>query len=633
MAIQDEDEVEGTPLFLVRPSENVYSYFMFVFPTESKKKRYSVIHYGVNWNRVMAYILVVMNFVFQGVLLYMIFESVVVENVKWQNGILKMGKDPVLGLISEAPGKCNDGSALCFMDKGNYSCAPPSVQLTGRWSELDVNGDGVWTLQEVESQREQLRCKYGVNPVDVFHVIINMLKEREDLIWLHPDIKSGKAVHLPYFTYAMGDLVMCNYRSKDMCGNLLKAGFFDAPLKHGTAPRVGNTAETALKYCQELLEDGGKCERLLPSTYNVWKIQSQIECGSPSFSKFVYHNPKHPDVRKSLLSVDYSTREEYQLAQDPMFMLFKAIVIFTWMLAMLVEYREITKIVTLCLRYPSADQFPNDEAVLVEQDPSDPEDIRYRIQGLTTFHRRIMKILCLIRAIITTVLMIVGVSYLIKCNDYADIIMNGVALLFIAEISSVLYNQVLREEIRDQTEDIKPMKVPMYGIDWLNRQPALVDVISVAVLTGVVCYIMMWQLDSIVVPVHDALRCTCTNTGPHCVEAQKFNAAFWNKYWKYAVPGVYSEVAKLKGKMSLTSVSLSAASAFNGARSAPRGMEMRMEELEKSNKKLEMRLQKLVEAEEFQSNIKEHGSAHHTSMSLPGSTALDSSATLAHQQV
>ena len=32
-----------------------------------------------------------------------------------------------------------------------------------------------------------------------------------------------------YFTYAMADLVMCGYRSKEMCANLVQRGFFDAP--------------------------------------------------------------------------------------------------------------------------------------------------------------------------------------------------------------------------------------------------------------------------------------------------------------------------------------------------------------------------------------------------------------------
>jgi len=593
MAPRDEDDTGGEPLFLIRPSENVYSYFMFIYPTESKKKRMSVIEYGINWNKVIAYVLVFMNFLFQGVLLYLIFESVVVENVNWQNGILKMGKDPVIGLVAQPPGKCNDNGALCFLDNGNYSCAPPSVQLTGRWSELDTDGDNKWTLKEVEAQQETLRCKYGVNPVDVFHVIVNMLKEREDLIWLHPDIKGGTAIHLPYFTYAMGDLVMCNYRSKDMCGNLLKSGFFDAALKHGNAPRVGNTAETALKYCFDLLAEGGKCERLLPSTYSVWKIESEIECGSPSYSKFVFRHPTS-GLRKSLLAVDYSAREEYELAQNKLFMLFKGILIFTWLLAMLVEYREVIKIVTLCMRYPEAEPMGED-AVIVEQDPSDPEDVRYRIMGITSTHRRAMMVLSFCRSIVTTVLMFVGVSYLIKTNDYADLIMNGVALLFISEISSVLYSQVLREEIKDQTEDIKPMRVRMYGITWLNKQPALVDIMSCCVLALVVYLIMDWQLGTIVIPVHDALECTCTTTGKHCIEAQKFNLAFWNKYWMSAVPGVYNEVAKLKAKAGASSAAsyLSMATAPQIADGAQLSMAMRMEKLEKQNERLEAAIEEM----------------------------------------
>ena len=35
---QDEDSTEGKPIFIVRASDNVYSYFMFIGPTEEKRK-------------------------------------------------------------------------------------------------------------------------------------------------------------------------------------------------------------------------------------------------------------------------------------------------------------------------------------------------------------------------------------------------------------------------------------------------------------------------------------------------------------------------------------------------------------------------------------------------------------------
>ena len=88
------------------------------------------------------------------------------------------------------------------------------MQLTGRWEELDWNNDGIWTVEEVMEKRAELKCKYVVDSVEVFNVFITFLKAREKILWLHPDVKAGKAIHLPYFTYAAGDIIMCGYRNQ-----------------------------------------------------------------------------------------------------------------------------------------------------------------------------------------------------------------------------------------------------------------------------------------------------------------------------------------------------------------------------------------------------------------------------------
>merc|ERR1719146_186337 len=98
-APQDEDVVDDTdpPCYLVRPSDNVYSFFMFIGPTESKKKRTD----KCTWDIVMAYILVVLNFFMQTILVWLVFESVVLANLDWQNGILKIGSGAMGGLFDE----------------------------------------------------------------------------------------------------------------------------------------------------------------------------------------------------------------------------------------------------------------------------------------------------------------------------------------------------------------------------------------------------------------------------------------------------------------------------------------------------------------------------------------------------
>lgn len=594
---RDEDEFHAheRPTFFVRPSDNVYSYFFFISPTESKKAH----GHAWSWDIIMAYLLVALNFFMQAVLVYLVFHAVVLENVNWQNGILKLQNTGLLSTEQTTP--CNDGAALCFVDNGIYTCAPPSIQLTGRWEELDTNRDGIWTLQEVTAAKEELQCKYAVNPVEVFQVLVDILKTRSNLIWLHPDVVAGTAIHLPYFEYAMGDLIMCGYRSEDMCSNLMQRGFFDAPLKFGTAPRVGTTINSAQKYCRNLLQPGGICENLLPSTYTVWKIQSEIECGAASYSSFKYENPGNGES-KQLLTVDYGARQEYQLAQDPFFRVFKAIILFTWLLLMFVEFKEVYKIMTVVFRYPDAADF-GDDAVLVEQDPSDPEDVRYRIQGITNNHRRSMAVLCALRCLITVALTLVGVSYIVKTNGYTDLLMNGVTLVFVATIASSLYNQVLREEIRDQCEDIKAIKVEMYGSDWLNRRPALLDMACVVFLFAVVYAVMQFQMNHIVLPVHTALECTCLSAGEKCFEANHFNRPWWDTYWKDTVPAIFKEVGQLKSQTPGAAAAVPAALAAQaGSKSVAdlasilrddRELENRVQLMLSKNQKLEQTVQDL----------------------------------------
>jgi hypothetical protein len=530
------DDTEA-PEFEVAPSDNVYAYFMFIPPTENKKEGQ-----GMTWDILMAYVLIALNFFMQGFLLNVIYNEVVVGNQDWQNSIL-MGAAPDPLDFDPSKGKCNMGGSLCFNEKNNtVSCAPPSVQLTGRWDELDTNGDGIWTREEVEAAKEMLQCKYIVNPVEVFDVFINFLKAREKIIWLHPDVKAGKMIHKPYFWYAAGDIIMCGYRNELACPNLLKRGFFHAPLKHETAPRVGTTIDSALTYCYGLLSFGGICQATLPSTYSVWKIASADQCKAPDYSKFVYTHPKS-GVKKSLLEVDYEARQLYALSKTTIFQVYKNIIISLWLLAMLFELKDITIVFTWVLRFPAAAEFGED-AVKAEED--EDGNTTYTIQGITQGHRIAVGLMNLCRFFLTMVLLITGVSFLLKSTDYIGLLMDAVALVFIVEIAIILYGQILRPEIREQSEGLTPMTVAMYGIDSLNRRPALVDLICLIVI-GIVSVIVVYQwTETAVNPVYDALSCACLSEGEACYEYHRFSYDFWYKYWKEDVPNVFKAVAELK---------------------------------------------------------------------------------------
>merc|ERR1719161_2016963 len=51
-----------------------------------------------------------------------------------------------------------------------------------------------------------------------------------------------------------------------------------------------------------------------------------------------------------------------------------------------------------------------------------------------------------------------------KQTDYIDLLLDALALIFIVEVAEVLYVQVLRPEVRAQTENLEPMHFQCMGL-------------------------------------------------------------------------------------------------------------------------------------------------------------------------
>mmetsp|Transcript_69379 Transcript_69379/g.178823 ORF Transcript_69379/g.178823 Transcript_69379/m.178823 type:complete len:654 (-) Transcript_69379:41-2002(-) len=526
-----------------RQSEDVFSYFKFIIPVEEKKAPNKM-----TYTKALAYLLVFGSIFLQFTMLYAIFHKVVYGDIKWQRKVLNpqgegFGSSPGggLGFLGATP-VCNPGGSLCFKLNGTVSCAPPSVQLTGRWDELDVDGDGTWTRDEVEASKEELQCKYAVNPVEVFDVFVTFLLGRENVLWIHPDVRAGKAIPKAYFTYAAGDIIMCGYRSTDMCANVLRMGAFDAPLKYGTAPRVGETIDAALAYCYALLKPGGICERTLPSTYAVWRKNGEELCGEPDYDPWVY---KHPVTgrSKSMLVVDYDARKNYDRAHGSLlFLIYKTVIIGLFCLAILVEMKDTVNLMVWTVMFPSAREYGED-AVLAEKDEDDK--LTYTVQGISTSHRITMAFLSTIRLVALMILVFVGLSFLLKDTDYVDLLLNAVGFVFIIEVAAALY-MLVDQTLRDEFEDIESMKVPIPGNEYLARNPALRDILSCVGLVVVVICIMLLHHGAIVRPMWQALECTCLSQGENCLEAGKFTPGFWENYWTVEVPKVFDDVAVMR---------------------------------------------------------------------------------------
>lgn len=530
-----EDDTEAGELELVA-TEDVYSYFMFIAPTEEKKEGTSR-----TLDTYTAYLLIFLNIFFQGILLYAVFWRVVLKTNEWRSTITEFGPLGQMAIFAAPISGCNTGESLCRLEDNNITCAPPSVQLMSRWSELDLNGDGVWTREEVLFARDDLKCKYVVDPVEVFDVVVRTVLNREGIIWVHPDLRAGKAITEAYFTYAKGDIIMCGYRNNDMCGNLFERGVFDAALEYNTVPRVGNTIDSARKYCYDLLRPGGFCDITLPSTYSVWKVESVQECKKSKFYKFEYEHPGTGNA-KSLLKVDYGARDDAEGTMKELFLIFLFIILSLWVMAMVYEMKQIVLVSTWIAKFPSTTDLKEGEPAVSGPD----EDDNYEIHAIKPSHRMTVAVITVIRFIMLLVLLVVGLCLLLKSQSYTDLIMDAVSLVFIVEIAHILFEQVLRPSVREQVLNLKPMKIDPAGMEWLNSRPALIDLIWLVVVFVAVAIIMSCHYKFLVTPLFEALECTCIGEGTRCRETNLFNQEFWHNYWKVETPAVFSAVDSLK---------------------------------------------------------------------------------------
>lgn len=525
-----EYEDTGGAQISISPLDNVYSYFMFMVPIEDFKSAKAA-NRGtsqMSFNTTLAYIIVFVSFFLQFVLLVAIFKQTVVSHVAWRDSVVQL-----------ETGQCNQADSLCVRDKdGRFSCAPPTIKMSGRWPELDLDGDGIWTFEEAKDSQDDLKCKYAVDPVEVFNVFKKFLIKREKIIFIEPGLREGKFIREAYFKYASGDIIMCGYRSTDMCANLLQRGVFDAPLRHGTVPRVGKTIDSALDYCFDLLEGGGTCERTLPSTYAVWRKSSEEQCGGAEYSPIVYSHPK-TGTNKSMLEIDYGARRDYNHAErSPLFVMYKSCIIGIYLLAMFQELRDIFQVLSWILRFKKASELR--EPVTVT------EEGKYEINGITIRHRAVMSIFMVLRIGMLCLLSTVGISFLLKETDEVDLLLNGLGLIFVVEISPLCYSQLLDPALRNECENINPMVVPGGGLRCLEGRPAVRDLLWLLVVIVTLITIVEINFYMETTPVNDALDCTCLSHGLNCVEAKKFNKAFWDDYWLNVIPKTLADIQDLE---------------------------------------------------------------------------------------
>merc|ERR1719191_1816899 len=197
---------------------------------------------------------------------------------------------------------------LCTMKDTIYNCLPPSVRYAAQWDKLDVNGDGIWSLEEAQEDKNGFEKKFKAKAFLVFRAITVGLTDRtvvDPNLWVAPEVQEMKAIPKPYFDYWMGDAILCTYADPYICPTLLQRGFFDEAMNPKNEGKNIQDIDGALDYCVWMLKVGGGCDQSFPQIYKLYRARRQMQCGAGSlYNGGLFKNPNNEVDRAYIAAVD-----------------------------------------------------------------------------------------------------------------------------------------------------------------------------------------------------------------------------------------------------------------------------------------------------------------------------------------
>lgn len=439
-------------------------------------------------------------------------------------------------------------ATLCSMHNAEYTCFPPTAKYADKWSQLDTNGDGLWSLEEAEKDEAGFEKKFKAKAFLVFRAITVGLSDRGGMdpkLWVAPEVKEMKAIPKAYFEYWMGDAILCTYADPYICPTLLQRGFFNEAMNPANEGKNIQDIDGALDYCVWMLKVGGGCEQSFPQIYKLYRARRQMQCGDGSlYNNGLFKNPHHEVDRVYIAAVDYDALGKHMKATTGEYQFFLFLVLLLWLFSLLHEMREMLKLAEYSIVAPAAGEDGGLEVTKKEDDDGE----EYAIVGITTGHRAAIACVCAIRILLVIYLGVVGCIFLVMETGYMDLLMNAVALGFILDVDEILFGSIARQATQDNIEAISE-------IEFETTLPTA-DTCAGWGLQKDFWGLIMFPLIAIVLiiffqlftthPVLDALNCACYQTGSQCSDAHNFDKDWWNNYWSVTLPNAMKAIQKMK---------------------------------------------------------------------------------------
>jgi len=545
------------------PEESVYSYLMFMPPIEQRREK----RYVTNL-LLFAVVLVIVNFVMQAGLLYVVGRHIMHLHAEWVGRITNIQHHAWYHVVpmtyNVAPPKCHGaGSPLCNDFGDGMSCTPMSIHALTDWDNLDTNGDGIWGRDEAEAADliEKVHCAHNVDLPSLYDDMVTQINNSQVLQGRRDTrLLSGTGVHKAYLDWYLHKPLLCQYGDQDMCGALFERGFFDEALRQKSSPEFKDT-KSAMKYCHDLLQY--ECFDILPSTYRVWRSVTTQQCGDKIFGQSLYKNPSDDrEAAVPMLHVDFRKHREYASTKFWPFRLFLCILLTTFLSVMALELRCIFKSFIWCAKFPVDDttsvtsaRVVDSKAVLIVHNRSsarlesddDCEDPKKTVLAIRWDHRLVVLIVTSMRLCLWCFLLWSGIMFLTGPPRYLTLIFDALSLLFIIEIDELLYTTMLRTEFKNDHMNTNSMQVPSWhGGIVSGRASVTSDIAGFFFVIAFAAIIVYTFTQNELNPLLESLECLCSVQGPKCYEANHYSKAYWDTYWSTTLPASNAIIDQLR---------------------------------------------------------------------------------------
>eukprot|EP00930_Biecheleria_cincta_P036056 TRINITY_DN24759_c0_g1_i1.p1 TRINITY_DN24759_c0_g1~~TRINITY_DN24759_c0_g1_i1.p1 ORF type:complete len:547 (-),score=81.31 TRINITY_DN24759_c0_g1_i1:4-1644(-) len=386
-----------------------------------------------------------------------------------------------------------------------YNCGNLAVSATKNVSTLDLNGDGMWDLEEAQELQQQWYKNLGrLMNLDHVHKALVRYATQGRLVAQHGVPQNASAIPASWLQAESGKLSICAITSPDMCGNMEVRGILRSLFAEA------DDRNDRMELCEDTV--GDYCPRVFGVLWKSFKDYVAQGCGSiektwnatSRVSVGVYDmTNKYVSSGGAVVSTSYLT--------------FLLLIVVIWWLSI---FTEIRKTLDWWIVVAFIDSTKGDASSLKDSDD------KLEVVSIPMCHKIYLIILNIApRTVIVIWLSITGTQFLISADNYSDLVLNSVALGFLIEIDEMIYTAVTSHRNNKNLERCEEVKVRHRFFGFVDKATfqkyntvSLFNtmlVLGISIYFVISCYTGRHGKEDMA----DAFRCLCHSAGNHCVEA------------------------------------------------------------------------------------------------------------------